>query len=358
MSILYNYVNREIFKHFGVIVVVVVSIYVAVDFFEKIDDFMEAGLPFSRVLSFFLYNIPFVVAQIVPVGLFLSILIVFCIMSKSNEIIALRSSGISIYYLLLPLLSVGVLFTILIFFLSEVVVPFTTSKANKIWLSEVRKERLYTTREKNVWIKGNRKIIHIKYYDATNRSLHGISINYFDKDFNLIRRVDAKEALFEKEKWVLTNSMVQTLNTDTRSYKVTFNDKEVEPLDFSPEDMKRAMKKSVEMSFKELLSYIRKVEAEGYDATVYRVDLQAKIAFPFVCIILCMLGIGISVRGKLSEGIPLVVGFGLGIVFFYWIFNSFCLSLGYGEVLPAWVAVWVANFTFLCFGLYTLMNAV
>ena len=357
MSIIYNYVNREIFKNFCVIVVAVISIYVAVDFFEKIDDFMEAGLPFSRVLSFFFYNIPFVVAQIVPVGLFLSILIVFCMMSKSNEIIALRSSGISIYYLLLPLLSIGVLFTILLFFLSEVVVPFTTSKANKIWLSEVRKERLYTTREKNVWIKGNRKITHIKYYDATNRSLHGISINYFDKDFNLIRRVDAKEALFEKEKWVLTNSMVQTLNIDTRSYKVTFHDKEVVSLDFSPEDMKRAMKKSVEMSFKELMNYIRKVEAEGYDATVYRVDLQAKIAFPFVCIILCMLGIGISVRGKMSEGIPLVVAYGLGIVFFYWIFNSFCISLGYGEVLPAWVAVWVANFTFLCVGLYTLMNA-
>ena len=78
MSILYNYVNREIFKNFCVIVVVVISIYVAVDFFEKIDDFMEAGLPFNKVLSFFLYNIPFVVAQIVPVGLFLAILIVFC----------------------------------------------------------------------------------------------------------------------------------------------------------------------------------------------------------------------------------------------------------------------------------------
>ena len=73
MSIIYNYVNREIFKNFCVIVVAVISIYVAVDFFEKIDDFMEAGLPFSRVLSFFFYNIPFVVAQIVPVGLFLSI---------------------------------------------------------------------------------------------------------------------------------------------------------------------------------------------------------------------------------------------------------------------------------------------
>ena len=357
MSIIYNYVNREIFKNFGVILAVVISIYVAVDFFEKIDDFMEAGLPFSRVLSFFLYNIPFVVAQILPVGLFLSILIVFCIMSKSNEIIALRSSGISIYYLLLPLLSIGVLFTILLFFLSEVVVPFTTGKANKIWRSEVRKEKLYTTREKNVWMKGNRKITHIKYYDAKHHSVHGISINFFDKDFNLIKRVDAKEAHFKEEEWVLNNVMVQTLNTDTRNYKVTFHDKEMEPLEFSPEDMKRAMKKSVEMSFKELLNYIRKVEAEGYSATVYRVDLQAKIAFPFVCVILCILGIGISVRGKLSEGIPLVVAFGLGIVFFYWIFNSFCVSLGYAEVLPAWIAVWVANFTFLCFGLYTLMKA-
>ena len=200
-------------------------------------------------------------------------------------------------------------------------------------------------------------ITHIKYYDAANRSLHGISINYFDKDFNLIRRVDAKKALFEKEGWVLNNSMVQTRDTGAQSYKVTFHDKLIESLDFSPEDMKRAMKKSVEMSFRELLHYIQKVEAEGYDATVYRVDLQAKIAFPFVCIILCLLGIGISVRLKLSEGIPLVVAYGLGIVFFYWIFNSFCVSLGYGEVLPAWFAVWVANFTFLCFGLYTLMKA-
>ena len=104
MSIIYNYLNREIFKNFGIIVVVVVGIYVAVDFFEKIDDFMEAALPFSRAVTFFIYNIPFVVAQILPVGLFLSILIVFCLMSKSNEIIALRSSGISIYYLLWPLL--------------------------------------------------------------------------------------------------------------------------------------------------------------------------------------------------------------------------------------------------------------
>ena len=356
MSIIYNYLNREIFKNFGIIVVVVVAIYVAVDFFEKIDDFMEARLPFSKVLSFFIFNIPFIIAQIMPVGLFLSILIVFCLMSKSNEIIALRSSGISIYYLLWPLLSIGLLSTILLFFLSEVIVPFTTTKANKIWQSEVRKERLVTTREKNVWIKGNRTITHIKYYDAANRSLHGISINAFDKDFNLIRRVDAKKANFDNGKWILTDCMVQTLNTKTRNYKTIFRDKKTELLDFSPEDMKRVMKKSVEMSFKELLGYIQKVETEGYDATAYRVDLQAKIAFPFVCIILCLLGIGISVRGKLSQSIPIIVAYGLGIVFFFWIFNSFCVSLGYGEVLPTWIAVWAPNVTFLFIGLFTVMN--
>ncbi len=355
MSIIYKYLNREILKNFGVILVAVICIYVAVDFFEKIDDFMEAGLPFSRAVTFFVYKTPFVVAQIMPVGLFLSILVVFGMMSKNNEIIALKSSGISIYALLWPVVSVGLLFTILLFFLSEVIVPLSVSKANEIWLREVRKELAVTTREKNVWIKGNRSIIHIRYYDSANKILNGISVNRFDQDFNLIRRVDAKQGVFRDERWVLRESMVQTFDQSTGGYQVKFHDESVEVLNFTPDDLKRVMRRSEEMSFKELLSYIEKVEAEGYDATSYRVDLNAKIAFPFVCIVLCLVATGISFRGRISEGLPVVIAYGLGIVFLYWIFNSFCISLGYGEMLPPLIAVWTANLIAVCVGVLILL---
>ncbi|MEA3429334.1 MAG: LptF/LptG family permease, partial [Thermodesulfobacteriota bacterium] len=138
---------------------------------------------------------------------------------------------------------------------------------------------------------------------------------------------------------------------------ITFHEKIIEKLDFMPDDLMRVVKKSEDMSFTELISYVRKIEAEGYDATSYRVDLYAKTAFPFVCIIMCMIGTGIAVRGKIKEGLPVIIACGIGIAFLYWIFYSFCISLGYGEMLPPVIAAWAANLIFLCFGALILLNA-
>jgi lipopolysaccharide export system permease protein len=357
MSIIYKYLSREIFWNFGIILVAVISIYIAVDFFEKIDDFMEEGIPFSRALLYFFFNIPFIAANVMPMGLFLAILVAFGLMSKNNEIIALKSGGISGYSLLWPVLSIGVLFTILLFFLSEVIVPITAAKANQIWLREVRKEVALTTSEKNIWIKSTQMITHVKYYNTSSQTLHGVTIYYFDKEFNLIRRSDAKDGVYDNGHWILRNIMEQRLKSNVNDFGVTFHTEKVEDLGFAPENLKRVMKKSDEMSFKELVEYIKQVEAEGYEATNYKVDLQEKIAFPFICIILGLLGTGLSFRGRIREGLPVVIAYGLGIAFLYWIFHSFCVSLGYGGMLPPWIAVWIANVTFMFIGMFTLLHA-
>ena len=135
------------------VLILVVAIYLAVDFFEKIDDFMEAGLPFSRTIDFFLHSIPFVLSQIIPVGVLLSVLICFGMMNKHNELTALRSCGISIYSLIKPILAIGFAFSFVLFFLSEAIVPITMTTANRIWLNEVRKEQAISTRENNIWMK-------------------------------------------------------------------------------------------------------------------------------------------------------------------------------------------------------------
>jgi len=56
-------------------------------------------------------------------------------------------------------------------------------------------------------------------------------------------------------------------------------------------------KKSEEMNFKELYAHIRRIESEGYDATAQRVDLYAKFAFPFVCLLLSILVPGLRFAG-------------------------------------------------------------
>jgi len=381
MSIIHKYLTGEIFKCLFFVLAVVISIYLSVDFFEKIDNFMEAGLPFSKIFIFLIFKIPFIIAQIIPVCILLSVIIVFGLMTKNNELIALKSSGITVYYLLKPVLIIGLLLSLLLFFISEAVVPLTMGRANEIWLKEVKKESAVISKEKNIWIKGNRLITHITYYNPVEKAIFGISINAFDENFKLVRRIDAKKGLFKNGKWflyevieqnfIIDNQVLlhmekewslyevieQNFNKENGQPRIKLYKEKLEKIDFLPDDLQRIIKKSEEMNFNELFNYIRKVEAEGYEATIYRVDFYAKIAFPFVCLIMCIIGAGIAFKRKVKEGLPVNVAYGIGIAFLYWILHSLCVSLGYGEMLPPLVAAWSANLIFSCFGILILLNA-
>ena len=339
-----------------IILFAVVSIFLAVDFFEKIDDFLEAGLPVTRFLVYTQYQIPMVISQITPVALLLGVLIVFGLMNKNNELIALRSSGVSSYYLLRPILGLSAIVTIGLFFLADVVVPLSASQANKIWLQEVRKKAVATSRNKNIWIKGNRSIAHIRYFNPTDRTISGITLYFFDENFRLYRRVDAATGAYEANQWIFYDLMEQKFanSQDRTEYDIQHFDSRVELLNYVPDELKQVVKKSEEMNFFELLDYVRKVQAEGYDATNYIVDLHGKLSFPFVCIIMSLMASGFAFRRRMREGIAVSIAYGIGVIFLYWSLHSFSLSLGYGGHLPPFLAAWLANFVFSIIAIITL----
>lgn len=355
MTLLNRYLTLEILKKFVFVLAAVVVIFIAVDFIEKIDDFMDAGLSTARILQYFEYKTPFIVAQITPVGILLAVLIVLGVMNRNNEIVALRAGGISVYYILRPIVTLGFIVGVCLFFLSEVIVPITVAKANRIWTEEVRKNALVTSKRKNIWSRGKRAIYHIKYYEPEKRTVHGVTLNYFDKDFNLLRRVDARTGVYKDGKWFFQHIMAQE-RTPNGDYRTTLFDEGEERLDLTPEDLKEGVKKSEEMSFTGLLDYVREVEADGYDATRYRVDLHKKIAFPFICIIMSALGTSIAIRRKSKENLSVSIATGLLIIFTYWVLFSFCLSLGKGEMLPPFIAAWAVNLIFTCIAAFTLLN--
>jgi lipopolysaccharide export system permease protein len=357
MTILSRYITQETIKFFFIVMILVVGLYVAIDFFEKIDNFMEQDLPITLAISFLILKTPLIIAQTTPISLLLAVITVFGLMSKSNEVLALRSSGISVYNLLKPVLGIGLVFSIVLFLFAEIIVPLTITHSNRIWLEDVKKRSATVSNEKNIWIQGERSIFHIKYYNPAAKSIHGVTLYFFDKTFSLVRRVDAEKGIFIDGKWYLENVMEQVLDEKTKEYVMAFFEEKERIFDFYPEDLSGMVKKSEEMSFVELLEYIRKVEADGYDASAYKVDIHAKLAFPFVCVILCFAGVGISLKTTKKEGPGMGIAIGIGIAFLYWIFYSFCLSLGYGEMLPPAIAAWTANLVFMCFALITLLNA-
>jgi lipopolysaccharide export system permease protein len=343
MGVINRYITAEIIKFFLILMLILLVIYLAVDFFENIEDFLEENIPPVKIASFFLYKLPFVIAQMLPLCVLLSVIIVLGVMSRNNEIMALKSGGVSNFRLFSPIIVIGIVSSVGLFFLSEGLVPVTYSKANRIWQEEVKKVKLVTLREQNIWLKGNRRIIHIQFYKPKTSSIHGITIYEFDDEFNMERRLDARQGVYKERKWVLSEVLEQKRNAADGSFKMTQHDKMRASLDLVPDDFKSVIRKAEEMSFLELRNYVRKIEAEGYDATEYRVDLHSKIALPFVCTILCIIGAVLSIRHRFKGKLAVVILIGIGFSFAYWTLHSLCVSLGYGEMLPPFIAAWVTN---------------
>ena len=222
---------------------------------------MEAGVPVASTLWYFLFRIPFIIALGLPIGLLLAILITFGIMSKRNELIALKSSGISIFHLFKPVATLGILSTLLLFFLSESVVPATMAQANRIWLRDVEKVSALATQEKNIWIKGDHAVFNITQYDPVNQVMYGFSAYYIDDHFQLIKRLDAEQGHFINNQWVFQNLLAQELDPVTDQPDVSFHDLETLTIELLPDDLEQVAKTSDAMSFRALRALIQKVEA-------------------------------------------------------------------------------------------------
>jgi lipopolysaccharide export system permease protein len=351
MLIIDRHIISQALKILAIVMVTVIGIYLVVDFFEKIDDFNEQNVPMGRALTFFMYQLPFIIAQVAPIVILLSVLVALGIMNRQNEIIALKSSGVSSYYIIRPVFFMGIIFSLLLFWVSELVVPFTSARANQIWMKEVRNKSAVVVKDRNIWLRGKNTISNIGYFDSQQKIIHDVSICFFDDQFNLIRRVDAAKGAYQKKNgWRLTEVLEQRRDNASGEFSVVHHDVYIEKADFGPSDLRRVIKRSEEMGFWELLKFIRKSRTEGYDSLRLTVDLHNKIAYPFACLVLCLLGVGIAARPKAKDALPLSVGLGLLTVFVFWVFHSFCVSLGYGGMLPPLVATWISNLAFLFVG--------
>ncbi|MDY6823058.1 MAG: LPS export ABC transporter permease LptG [Thermodesulfobacteriota bacterium] len=356
MTILFRHIITEITKVFAIVIAIVTVIYITVDFFEKIDNFMAREIAADTIIRFFLFKIPFVVAQVMPVAVLIAALVVFGIMRKNNELVAVKSSGVGTMSLLKPAVVSGIGFCLLIFVLSEFIVPETMSRANFIWLQQVRGKTAAIKKRDDIWLKDRDTVLHINHYNPDRRTAHGVTLNYMNDTFKVSKRIDAETASYIGDHWRLENVMVNRFDESGAILASEFPDTLTIPIDIRPDDLVMAAKSTDEMGITELYNHIKTIEAQGYSTALYRVDLHAKFAFPFVCLLMSIIGAGIGMSGKTKSGITANVAFGIGVSFAYWIFHSLCVSLGYGGMLPPVIAAWAANLLFAGIGVLVLMT--
>ena len=158
-------------------------------------------------------------------------------------------------------------------------------------------------------------------------------------------RIDAERAEWKNNQWVFFNLLITTFDQNQVPFLEWSNEKVIN-IPEKPDDFKIIQKDAEKMGYFELNKYVKKIRSEGYDVSRYLVDLYGKIAYPFVTLILVIIGMSFSVRSERSGGVMQSVGIGIFVGFSYWIVHAFSMSLGRSGMLPAFLAAWASNLLF------------
>ncbi|MCK9274148.1 MAG: LPS export ABC transporter permease LptG [Syntrophales bacterium] len=346
MSVIDRYILKEFLRTFCLIIISLAALYLIVDFFERIRMFVSNKATFSQIAAYFIFSIPTIVTQMIPISVLLSSLVTFGILSKNSELTALKANGISLYRSSLSIIAASVGIAFFSFLVSELATPHSNQKVKHIKLIEIQKrQQLGTFTQNEIWYRGKKAIYNIAVFDPVRGILRGIRISYLDHDMNLVKRIDAKEAYWKNGKWIFHNLLITTFPEDGFPLinKITSS---VIDIPEKPADFLIVQKDTDEMGFGELKEYIAKLQAEGYDATRYLTDLHGKIAFPLVSVFLAVLGLCFSCRSERSGGIAQSIGIGVIIGLSYWIVFAFSISLGRSGALSPFFSAWAANIIF------------
>jgi len=355
MPCLHKYLLKELIKLYFIIQSIILVLFVFIEYLSMMNKFLNSDITLLGALGFVLLEIPFMFVRITPASILLANIFVFAMMNKNYELLALRSSGISLFSIIKSSVFSGIVIMIIMVMIREIIVPISMVKAHDIEYNIIKHKKKNALGRNDVWIRSGKELIHFDHYDPVKQSVSGITIISMGTDFQLESRLDAKKGKYIKGKWVFKKIIRQIYNKGGDDYTISSFDKKNVDLDIIPEDFGQMVKKSDEMDFFELKEYVNKIKSEGYDATTYLVDLHGKIAFPFICVIMAFFGAATGMKSFAKENIPKAVVIGIVISFLYWFLHGFCMSLGYGNFLQPMVAAWTANLLFFAMSAYVLL---
>src|SRR5574338_1013295 len=111
------------------------------------------------------------------------------------------------------------------------------------------------------------------------------------------------------------------------------------------------------MTFKDIRGFAARLSRDGAVIPRLLTDYYGRVAFPFVTVVMVIVGIALSLRrsGVRGRGMAMGIGQALAVGFFYWTTHSVSIALGRGGVLMPMLAGWMANLVFLAFGGYLLL---
>jgi lipopolysaccharide export system permease protein len=325
--------------------------FFTIEFFEHVDVFTESFHNFFLGLSYLCLRVPYYLNLILPLCFLISMLVLLILMVRANEMIVVRTSGISTIAIMKPLISFSMVLIVFSFMLSEWVIPVASSASEYMYRVKIKREEPYIFfKNDRIWFKRDNVINNIDFFDAKRDEIKGLTVLELSSSYSIGRRYDAKLGVWKDGSWLFSDVVERTFKDDgavSRKTHMVLKDLIKEP----PAAFKVAERNPEEMGYKELSRYIRRLKRDGHDIRRYLVDLYDKISFPFINLIMVFAAFSVGLRYKKTKHISRGIFLGICLGGAYWFFHAISLALGYSDIFPPLFAAWFSNLIFFFMGI-------
>lgn len=331
-------------------------LFVIVDSFNNIDEFLRYHVSVKLILTYYAYLLPTLLVQIVPIAALVSILFILGDLNKHNELIAMRASGLSALHILAPFIFFSVVISFTVLLINEAVVPDAaiTSKAIYEGLIQKGKYSLNERAIKNVTLLGrDHRLYYAREFEVTKQVLYDVSLIQDNAEREIESKITASRATYADGAWTFEDAIQFELDAEGDVIgEPHIAKKLVMRLDERPEDFIKQASQVEYMNTRQLRVMIKKLKGSGENLLRgLKVDLHTKIAFPFITLIVMLIGAPLAMRT--GRGNAMVgIGTSVCVVIAYYGMHSICVALGKGGQLPPVLSAWFANLAFTAIGVY------
>ena len=342
MTLLNRYLLSQFIKYFLTVNSGFVAIYLLVDFFEKYDDFVNAGKPASMALEYFLLTIPFVVDQLGPVLILLAGVLTLGILSHSNELTALKAGGVPLRLIVRPILIGALAFTLLFFAAAQWLLPVTIGKTNNIWFEQLKgKVPLGILRNNRYYYKGADGFYSFAWPNPKVHEFKEFSYSLWTDDYNMKALITASFASYDEpsDKWLLKTGQIQQRRDDGHYDIINFADREF-AFKEKPEDFLVPVNKAAEQSLSGLYLDIERSDVAHEVQSAWTAFL-GRISYILLGIPLLLLGLPILLYSyrKWGRDLSVAIPASCGLAFIAWgIWGALQSLAGAGYVNPFFAA--------------------
>jgi len=357
MRILDRYITKSIITIFTITILTFCFLYILIDITSQLDEFIDRQVPVDILIQYYLSYFPIILSQpISSVACLIAVLFTFSSLNATNEIIAMRSSGLNFWQITKPAIMFGLIISVMVFWVNERLVPRATEITQQIrnenmilLVDRIRKKK---EKIRNLTFYGlKNRLFFIDSFDPDTDELSGITIIEHDQEQNVKQKIVALKGVWTGIAWKFYQAQITTFDRDdiTTPLKIKVYKEKLMDIKESPDDFLKQRLNVNSMNIRQLEDYIDRFSKSGAQKALnnMRVDLYQKIAYPFGNFVIVLVGLpfALMIRGR-KGGAFIAIGMALLLGFLYYVANAVSIAFGKGGLLSPVLSAWLTPILF------------